>query len=102
MHAIHLVFHVSMLEPSTPNTIPDRVEPPPPPVIIDEELQYEISEVLDSKFDSCQKCKLLYLICWSGYAEPEWLPATKLDNAKEVVSDFHANYPSKPGPLSRL
>ena len=35
MCAIHPIFHVSMLEPSTPNPIPDRTQPPPPPVLID-------------------------------------------------------------------
>jgi hypothetical protein len=49
MHAVHPVFHVSMLEPSTPNSVPNRIQPPPPPVIIDEEPEYEISEILDSK-----------------------------------------------------
>ena len=33
MQAVHPVFHVSMLEPSIPNTIPDRVQTPPPPVM---------------------------------------------------------------------
>jgi hypothetical protein len=49
MHAVHPVFHVSMLEPSTPNSVPNRNQPPPPPVIIDEEPEYKISEILDSK-----------------------------------------------------
>ena len=60
MHAVHPVFHVSMLEPSTPNTLPNRVQPPPPPVIVNEELEYEISEILDSKLDKRRACKLLY------------------------------------------
>jgi hypothetical protein len=57
-----------MLEPSTPNTIPERVEPPPPPVIIDGDSKFVISEVLDLKIDNqgCA-CKLLYLVKWAGY-----------------------------------
>src|SRR3979490_3571484 len=34
MRAVHLVFHVSMLEPATPNTILNRVQSPPLPVEI--------------------------------------------------------------------
>jgi hypothetical protein len=62
MHAVHPVFHVSMLELSTPNSVLNRVQPPPPPVIIDEEPEYEISEILNSKLDKRWACKLLYLV----------------------------------------
>src|SRR3979490_1594221 len=37
MKAVHPVFHVSMLEPTSPNTIPNCTQPPPPAVIIDGE-----------------------------------------------------------------
>src|SRR6266705_2826088 len=48
MRAVHLVFHVSQLEPAVPNTIPNCIQPPPPPVEIDGEPEYEIAEILDS------------------------------------------------------
>jgi hypothetical protein len=32
-----------MLEPETPNEIPNRVQSPPPPVEVQGELEYEIS-----------------------------------------------------------
>src|SRR5438445_8304131 len=68
MHSVHPVFHPSQLEPSAPNTIPNRVQAPPPPVEIDGKLKYEIMEILDSKVDRRrQHCQLLYLVCWSGY-----------------------------------
>ena len=51
MHAVHPVFHVSQLEPATPNTILNRSQPPPPPVEVDSEPEYEITEILDSKLD---------------------------------------------------
>ena len=100
--AIHPVFHVSQLEPSVPNTIPNRTQPPPPPVEIDGEIEYEIAEILDSKIDNWRRCKLLYYVKWSGYEgtdeETSWLPATELEHAQELVADFHARYPRKPGP----
>ena len=107
LHAIHPVFHVSMLEPATPNTIPDRVQPPPPPVLIDGELEFEISEILNSKVEQwCRNCKLLYLVCWTGYAstdeEISWILAMELGNTPELVADYHAAYPAKPGPLHRV
>jgi hypothetical protein len=107
MRAVHPVFHVSMLEPATPNTIPDRTQPAPPPVLIDGEPEFEISEILDAKLDNRRRtCKLLYLVRWTGYEgtdeETSWILASELGHASEVVADFHAAYPAKPGPLSSL
>jgi hypothetical protein len=41
MKSIHPVFHVSQLEPTVFNTIPNRIQAPPPPVEIDGEPEYE-------------------------------------------------------------
>ena len=106
MHVIHPVFHVSMLEPCTLNSIPDCIQPPLPPVLIDGEPKYKILEILDSKLDNRQRlCKLLYLVRWFGYEgtddETSWLPANELAHASDIVSDFHVKYPSKPGPIPR-
>ena len=102
MRSIHPVFHVSMLEPSTPNPFSDQEPIPEPPVILDGELEYEISGILDSKIDKHHKCRLQYLIRWMGYEgteeETSWLPASELGHASEVVSNFHQAYPEKPGP----
>ena len=93
-----------MLEPSTLNPYPDWTPVPEPPIIIDDELEYEISEILDSKIDKRRRCKLLYLVQWAGYEgtdeETSWLPASKLGHATEYISDFHHAYPNKPGPVS--
>jgi Chromo (CHRromatin Organisation MOdifier) domain len=103
LRTIHPVFHVSQLEPSVPNTIPNRTQSPPPPVEVDDDLEYEIAEILDSKIDNRRRCKPLYFFRWSGYEgtdeENSWLPATELDHAQEIVTDFHDRYPDKPGPL---
>src|SRR5882724_5228214 len=73
-----------MLEPATPNLIPDRVQPPPPPIIVDDEPEFEISEILDSKIDNhYHACKLLYLVHWTGYEgtdkETSWILTYNLD-----------------------
>ena len=96
-----------MLEPATPNMIPNRVQLPPPPVFIDGEPEFEIAEILNSKVNQqCCNCKLLYLIHWTGYAgtdeETSWILATELGNAPELVADYHAAYPAKPGPPHRV
>jgi hypothetical protein len=68
------------------------------------ELEYEIAEVSDSKIDRRRSCKLL--VRWLGYENTDdefpWLPATELEHAKDLISDFHSAYPDKPGPLTNL
>ena len=105
--AVHPVFHISMLEPHTPNTIPNRTQSPPPPEIIDGDLQYEIAEVVSSKIDKRYRCKLLYQVRWLGYeGTPEeftWVPADQLEeDAIEAINDFHSAHPQYPGPLKSL
>ena len=102
MCGIHPVFHVSMLEPSAPNEFLNWTETLPPPVIINGETEFKISEILDSKIDKCCKCKLQYLVKWSGYEgtneETSWIPMSELKHTTESVVDFHLANPDKPGP----
>jgi hypothetical protein len=65
---IHLVFHSSLLEPYKGNIIEDRNQPPLMLKIIDNEEEYEVEEVLDSKITYR---KLYYLISWKEYSESE-------------------------------
>ena len=68
----------------------------------DGEMEFEISEILDSKIDKCHKCRLQYLVKWSGYEgtdeETSWIPASELEHVTESVADFHLANPDKPGP----
>ena len=105
MKSVHSVFHVSQLEPTVPNVIPNRVQAPLPSVEVDGEPEYEISEILNSKIDHQQRnCKLLYLVRWSRYEgtddEMSWLLATELGHASELVHDFHLQYLDKFKPHS--
>ena len=38
--------------PEIPNQIPNHIQPAPLPIEIDDELEYEIAEILDSKIDN--------------------------------------------------
>ena len=65
LRLIHPVFHVSLLERFTPNTIPHRTSPPPPPVYTEggSEPEFEVSRILDSKVKGRRR-KLYYLVQW--------------------------------------
>ena len=103
MQAVHPVFHVSMLEPTHGNVILECTQSPLPPVKINGELGYEISEILNSKINKCQKhCNIVNLVCWTSYEgtdeETSWILANELGHASEIITDFHRAYPDKPGP----
>ena len=69
MCSVHPVFHVSMLEPAMSNTFSKRIQLAPILVIIDGEPKYKVSQIVDSKIDHWQACKLLYKVIWLGYKD---------------------------------
>ena len=96
-----------MLEPATPNLIPDHVQPLPPQIIVDDEPEFEVSEILDPKIENQQRaCKLLYLVCWTGYEgtdeETSRILTSELGHASKLIAEIHAAYMAKPGPLTSL
>ncbi len=92
---IHPVFHVSLLEPYKESTLPGRVQEPPPPIEIEGDEEFEVSEILDSRI---HRQRLEYLVHWQGYdiSERTWEPASNLENAPEMIQEFHRQYPQKP------
>jgi len=93
-----------MLEPATSNIFSKRIQLVSTPVIIDGKSEYEISQIVDSKIDRQQACKLLYKMIWLEYEDikdkSEWIPISKLSYTVDLVSDFHIAYPAKPGSFS--
>ena len=92
---VYPVFHIFLLEPAASDPLLGQLRPPPPPVIIDEQPEWEVDAIVDSKFVGKT---LRYLVRWVGYADLTWEPSTMLANALSVVKRFHQLYPSKPRP----
>jgi hypothetical protein len=96
---LHPVFHISLLEPARPNSeaIPGHIQPPPPAIIIDDEPEWEVEEILDSRRHRNQ---LQYRVKWTGFHNQDktWYPATNFENSQEEVNRFHRRYPNKPAP----
>src|SRR5271167_144449 len=94
---IHPVFHAKLLEPYKASTLAGRTTPAPPSILVENELEYVVEEVLDSKID---RGKLKYYIEWEGYPPEDrtWEPVSHLKNAKEAVARFHSRYPNRPSP----
>jgi hypothetical protein len=69
--------------------------PPPEPITVDDELEYEVETILDSKrFRKTVK----YLVHWKGYDihDRTWEPFSQLTNCPDKLSEFHRRNPKKP------
>jgi hypothetical protein len=55
-------------------------QPEPPPVIIDDQQEWEVEEILDSRRFSKNRL-LKYFFRWVGYDHPSWQPATDLEHS---------------------
>jgi len=95
---IHPVFHISLLEPTASSEpIPGHRQPSPPPIIIDEQQEWEIDKILDSR---SHRGKIQYRVKWTGFHDPDrtWYPASNFENSPEAIRQFHTEYPQKPAP----
>jgi len=86
---------VSLLEPVLENNIPGRIKNPPPPIILDNQEEYEIENIIDSRV---VYNKQEYLVDWKGYniSDRTWEPKENLGNSQELIERFHKRYPDKP------
>lgn len=94
-------FHISLLEPYHASTFIDRPAHSSYPIIVDDQEEYAIEYIVDSRI---KDGKLQYLVHWLGYPESErsWEPKENLvtENCQnQRVNEFHENFPNKPGPL---
>ena len=92
---IHLVFHISLLEPHVANLFPGRVVEVPLPIQVDGLPEFEVNSILDSRF---RRRKLQYLVDWVGYDDSErtWESAENITHASDAISNFHSRFPAKP------
>ena len=92
---IHVIFHVSLFEPYNESQIPKRIFPPPPPVGIDQEIEYEIEEILNSRI---RHGHLEYYIYWKDYNinKRTWECLSNVTIAPKKIQEFHQRYPNKP------
>jgi hypothetical protein len=95
MSRIHPVFHVVKLKPAPDDPIAGcRVNPPPDPVLVDGEEEYEVEEIMNSRFFNH---KLQFLVAWKGYGQEEWSWVTEKDlHALELVEAFYQKNPGAP------
>jgi transposase InsO family protein len=95
---VHRVFHVDRLSPWKGNEVNGVNPPPPEPIEIDEEEEYEVDGVLDSRF---YRRQLQYLVSFKGYdaGHNMWLPHFNV-HAPELIEAFHREHAEAPRRLS--
>jgi transposase InsO family protein len=95
---IHPVFNVSLLQLAPENPVAGHSSEPPPPVEADGLEEWEVEEILDSRWERRGRGgpRLRYTVKWVGYDEPTEEPADYLESAGEIVRNFHRRYPLKP------
>ena len=94
---LHPVFHVDKLYPWRGNHINREIPVPPQPIYLEEEdeAEYEVEEVLDSRI---RWKRMEYLVKWKGYdaSHNSWEPAPNLEHAPKAVQHFHKKHPRAP------
>jgi len=90
---VHSVFQVSLLAPAAIDSLLGQVQLAPLQIIVDDEPEWEVDEIVDSRF---RGRTLEYLAHWVGFNELTWEPADLFANAPSVVKRFHTSYLAKP------
>jgi hypothetical protein len=95
---LHDVFHADRLSPWKGNKVNGELPLPPGPIEINDEEEYEVDAILDSRFFRRQ---LQYLVQWKGYdaGHNMWIPWFNV-NSEELVTAFHRNNPNAPHRLA--
>jgi len=91
----HNIFHVSQLDRYTP-PVTGQPQSEPNPIIVDDlDEKWEVDRILVSKR---RYGKLHYLVQWAGYnyLRTSWELFENLENAQELINDFHRDHPHKP------
>ena len=85
------------VRPHRPDEIAERPDDPcPGPDLVDGEEEYEVEEILDSKW---RRRKLWYLVKYMGWphSENQWLARDHLTHAPDLIEEFHRTHPLAPG-----
>ena len=96
MRSLHPVFNVVKLTPAPADPIHGRRRNlPPPPELVNDEEEYLVEEILNSRMF---RGKLQYLVKWEGYGVEHntWEYHANVENTPEKVTDFHTKNPAAP------
>jgi len=95
MKQLHPVFNIVKLTlaPDDPIT-GQKTEDHPLPIVIDREAEWEVEEILDSRW---HRRRFQYLIKWKGYSREHnsWKSASEVSTLA-LIAEFHCKHPGAP------
>jgi len=100
MKQLHPVFNIVKLTPAPDDPITGRkTEDHPPPIVIDGEPEWEVEEILNSRW---HRRRFQYLIKWKGYGHEHnsWESASEV-SVPELTAEFHRKHPRAPSHVRR-
>jgi len=89
------VFNIVKLSAALDDLIPGRKpQAPPPPIVIDGEPEWEVEEVLDSRW---HQRRFQFLIKWKGFSREHnsWEVASDV-KAPDLVAEYYRRHPAAP------
>jgi len=95
------VFNVVKLSAAPDNLIPGRKpQAPPPPIVVDGELEWEVEEVLDSRW---HWRRFQFLIKWKGFSREHnsWEVASDV-KTPDLVAEYYRRHPAAPRHICRM
>jgi len=93
LRQLHPVFNMVKLSAALDDPIPGRKpQAPPPPIVIDGELEWEVEEVLDSRW---HRRRFQFLIKWKGFSREHnfWEAASDV-KAPDLVAEYYRKHPA--------
>jgi len=100
LRQLHPVFNVVKLSAAPDDPIPERKPcAPPPPIVVDGEPEWEVEEVLDSRW---HRRRFQFLIKWKGFSREHnsWEVASDV-KAPDLVTEYYRKHPAAPRHIRR-
>jgi len=95
LRQLYPVFNVVKLSAAPDDPIPGRKpQAPPPPIIVDGELEWEVEEVLDSRW---HRRRFQFLIKWKGFSKEHnsWEVASDV-KVPDLIAEYYQRHPAAP------
>jgi len=100
MRLLHPVFNVVKLSAAPEDPIPGRKpQTPPPPIVVDGEPEWEVEEILDSRW---HRRRFQFLIKWKGFGREHnsWEVASNV-KTPDLVAEYYQKHPAAPRHIRR-
>jgi len=100
MRQLHLVFNVMKLSAAPEDPILGRKpQTPPPPIVVDREEEWEVEEILNSRW---HRKRFQFLVKWKGFRREHnsWEAASNV-KAPDLVAEYYRKHPAAPRHIRR-